>query len=83
MTHPSIIEAVPGGERPEASWGEHVTGEGYPFPASPPAPLIGVTGAGKQIRRICAHRARCPPGIPAGQNGGFGRLPLEARRGRE
>ncbi len=29
MTHPSIIEAVPGDERPEASWGEHVTDEEY------------------------------------------------------
>ena len=29
MTHLSVIEAVPGDERPEASWGEHVTDEDY------------------------------------------------------
>src|SRR5690348_17142867 len=30
MTHLSITEAVPaGGERPESSWGEHVTDEEY------------------------------------------------------
>jgi hypothetical protein len=27
MTHRSIIEAVPGDERPGASWGERVTDE--------------------------------------------------------
>jgi quercetin dioxygenase-like cupin family protein len=29
MTHPSITEAVPGDERPEAEWGEHVTTDEY------------------------------------------------------
>jgi quercetin dioxygenase-like cupin family protein len=29
MTHLSITEAVPRGERPEAEWGEHVTDEEY------------------------------------------------------
>ena len=29
MTHLSITEAVPGDERPEAEWGEHVTDEQY------------------------------------------------------
>jgi quercetin dioxygenase-like cupin family protein len=29
MTHLSITEAAPGGERPEADWGEHVTDEEY------------------------------------------------------
>lgn len=29
MTHLSITEAVPGGERPEADWGEHVTDDEY------------------------------------------------------
>jgi quercetin dioxygenase-like cupin family protein len=30
MAHLSITEALPGGERPEANWGEHVTDEEYP-----------------------------------------------------
>jgi quercetin dioxygenase-like cupin family protein len=29
MTHLSITEAVPGDERPEANWGEHVTDAEY------------------------------------------------------
>lgn len=29
MTHLSITEAVPGDERPEADWGEHVTDDEY------------------------------------------------------
>ena len=29
MTHLSITEAVPGDQRPEADWGEHVTDEEY------------------------------------------------------
>jgi hypothetical protein len=29
MTHLSITEAVPGNERPEADWGEHVTDDEY------------------------------------------------------
>ena len=29
MTHLSITEAVPGGEQPEADWGEHVTDDEY------------------------------------------------------
>ena len=29
MTHLSITEAVPGDERPEADWGDHVTDEEY------------------------------------------------------
>ena len=29
MTHLSIAEAVPGDERPEAQWGEHVTDNEY------------------------------------------------------
>jgi quercetin dioxygenase-like cupin family protein len=29
MSHLSITEAVPGGERPEADWGEHVTDDEY------------------------------------------------------
>ncbi|HWR46018.1 MAG TPA: hypothetical protein VN327_00140 [Pseudonocardiaceae bacterium] len=29
MIHLSITEAVPGDERPEAEWGEHVTDEEY------------------------------------------------------
>ena len=29
MTHLSITEAVPGEERPEAEWGEHVSDEEY------------------------------------------------------
>jgi quercetin dioxygenase-like cupin family protein len=30
MAHLSITEAVPGDQRPEANWGEHVTDEEYP-----------------------------------------------------
>lgn len=30
MSHLSITEAVPGGTRPETSWGEHVTDDEYP-----------------------------------------------------
>ena len=29
MTHLSITEAVPGNERAEADWGEHVTDDEY------------------------------------------------------
>jgi hypothetical protein len=29
MTHLSITEAVPGDTRPEAEWGDHVTGDEY------------------------------------------------------
>jgi len=29
MTHLSITEAVPGDQRPEADWGEHVTNDEY------------------------------------------------------
>jgi quercetin dioxygenase-like cupin family protein len=29
MTHLSITEAVPGDQRPEADWGEHVTDQQY------------------------------------------------------
>ncbi len=29
MTHLSITEAVPGDQRPEADWGEHVTDDEY------------------------------------------------------
>jgi hypothetical protein len=29
MAHLSITEAVPGNERPEADWGEHVTNDEY------------------------------------------------------
>jgi len=29
MTHLSITEAVPGDQRPEAEWGEHVTDQQY------------------------------------------------------
>jgi hypothetical protein len=29
MTHQATTEAVPGGQRPEANRGEHVTGEEY------------------------------------------------------
>jgi quercetin dioxygenase-like cupin family protein len=29
MTHLSITEAVPGNQRPEADWGEHVTDQEY------------------------------------------------------
>jgi hypothetical protein len=32
MTHLSITEAVPGNERPEADWGEHVTDDEYNGP---------------------------------------------------
>jgi hypothetical protein len=30
MAHLSITEAVPGDQRPEPNWGEHVTDEEYP-----------------------------------------------------
>jgi quercetin dioxygenase-like cupin family protein len=30
MTHLSITQAVPGDQRPEADWGEHVTDDQYP-----------------------------------------------------
>jgi hypothetical protein len=46
-------------------------------------PLIGMTGADKQIHRIGGHWARCILGAPVVPNGGSGRLPPGARRGRE
>jgi len=46
-------------------------------------PLIGMTGADKQIHRIGGHWARCLLGVSAVHNGGSGRPPLGARRGRE
>jgi len=46
-------------------------------------PLTAMTGADKQVHRIGDHWARCLLGVPAVHNGGFGRRPQGARRGRE